>query len=172
MDEHGALGIADGRGTSVIIWGVELCQVSPLSSQVAGQVSTSWRKPAAALGQQQALQNFVTCRKDRALFPSRHMYSANLIPPEANILSPFLQKEISNTHWHSYDLAEPDLESRLSDFPTPASWTLVLTLAFKAIYSPSSATLTSFLTSLPAYNWAIFCNHSSLNAFVVFIYIF
>lgn len=91
----------DGSRTSVIIWGVELCQVSPFSSQVAGQVSTSWRKPAAALGHQQALQNFVMCSKDRALMPSRHMYSANLISPEANILSPFLQKEIGNTHWHS-----------------------------------------------------------------------
>lgn len=101
MQEHGALGIADGSGTSVTIWGVELCQVSPSSSQVAGQVSTSWCKPAAALGQQQALLNFVMCCKDRALLPSRHIYSANLIPPEANILSPFLQKEISNAHWHS-----------------------------------------------------------------------
>lgn len=100
MEEHGALGIADGSGTSVIIWGVELCQVSPFSSQVAGQVSTSWCKPAAALGQQQAL-NFVLCCKGRALLPSGHIFSANLIPPEANIVSPFLQKEISNTHWHS-----------------------------------------------------------------------
>ena len=178
MEEHGALGIADGSGTSVIIRGVELCQVSPFSSQVAGQVSTSWCKPAAALGQQQAL-NFVMCCKDRALLPSRHIYSANLIPPEANIVSPFLQKEISNTHTatcltsHTHNLAELDLESRLSDFPTPAGWTLIiLILAFKAIYSPSSATLTSLLTSLPAYNWTIFCNHSSLNAFAVFTFFF
>lgn len=63
MEEHGALGIADGRGLLSSYEVEEALPSVPLSSQVAGQVSTSWRKPAAALGQQQAPAELCHVRK-------------------------------------------------------------------------------------------------------------
>lgn len=128
MEEHGALGIAGGAGAPVSGGGRAPPSVPPLR-WAAGQVSTSRSKPAAALGQQQALRSVVICAKHRGVLPSRHTYLADLIPPEASILSPSLQRENGDVHGPSSwpDLLSPHQVSELDVEPTcltpPASST-------------------------------------------------